>query len=255
MADLTKVKSINKVIEAYFTKNPSINIVPAKELMPDFISAGIFAKDHRKGLPIRNILRALDKSNQLKLIPYIHAERKESNTYWYFIPSGAPKPTTAYKQEQKNPESEKALSQRAHSDETYVIDCCDKVLGLTANRQKRFDFLVGDLHKNGKTRTKLPVDAYYESLRLVIEYREIQHFEAVSHFDKPHKKTISGVTRDEQRKKYDKLREELLPQHDINLVVIPYSDFSCDTQNKIIRNEENDIEIVRKALKEHINME
>lgn len=65
MADLTILNKINRVIESYFKKNTSLTIVPAKKLMPGFISAGIFTKDKKNGLPIRKILRALDKTNQL----------------------------------------------------------------------------------------------------------------------------------------------------------------------------------------------
>ena len=80
-----RIKEINKVIEAYFTRHTEVNKILAKELMPDFISAGIFSKDNRKGLPIRKILRELDENGSLNLIPYVHPERKEKNTNWYFV--------------------------------------------------------------------------------------------------------------------------------------------------------------------------
>jgi len=252
MANLTKIKEINMVIEAFFVQNSSVTVVPAKELMPDFIRAGIFAKDHRKGLPIRKILRELDETNQLKLIPFVYAERKEKNTYWYFIPSNAPTPTTSYKHQEKKRESNGNSTSRTHSDETYVIDLCDIALGQKANRQKRFGFLKGDLHKDGKSRTKLPVDAYYESLNLVVEFMEKQHTEDVAFFDKPDVITVSGVSRDKQRKKYDERRKELIPKNGIDLVLISYTDFDYDSQKKIIRNKENDIKIVQLALKDYI---
>jgi hypothetical protein len=53
-------------------------------------------------------------------------------------------------------------------DETYVLDICDRVLGVSGIRQHRFAFLQDD------TGTPLPVDAYYPELSLVIEYRERQ---------------------------------------------------------------------------------
>ena len=56
----------------------------------------------------------------------------------------------------------KSTSARNKSDESYVIDLCDEVLKQKAFRQHRFDFLKGD------SGTKLPVDAYYSSLNLVI---------------------------------------------------------------------------------------
>ena len=120
-------------------------------------------------------------------------------------------------------------------DENYIIDLCDKVLNDNASRQHRFDFLVGD------TGRKLPVDAYYEK----------QHTETVKLFDK--KNTVSGVTRDVQRRIYDKRRKEVLPQHGIEVIILSYSDFDFDNQKKIIRNPEKDLEIIRQKLKKFIS--
>jgi hypothetical protein len=52
--------------------------------MPQFIKADIFNKDHRNGLPIRNVLRDLDENNQLGMILYVFPERKAKNTNWFF---------------------------------------------------------------------------------------------------------------------------------------------------------------------------
>lgn len=79
-----KIKAINKELKLYFEQNPHAGKIPAKDLMPLFIKAGIFNKDHRNGLPIRDLLRKLDKAEQLRLIPYVLAERKGVNTNWYF---------------------------------------------------------------------------------------------------------------------------------------------------------------------------
>jgi len=245
-----RITLINQVISDYFEHNPREKILPAKDLMPYFIKAGIFKKDHRKGLPIRKILRKLDELNQLDRIPYTYAERKDENTYWYFIPSNTPIPTEPYKQEKTK--TKKASSSRQDSDETYVIDLCDSVLGQPANRQKRFDFLLGDLHKDGKTRTQLPVDAYYESLNLVVEFMEKQHTEDVTFFDKPDVVTISGVSRDQQRKIYDQRRRELIPKNGIDLVIISYDDFNYDNQKKIIRGKESDLKVVKNRLKDYV---
>lgn len=78
------IAKINQVIKKYFEGNPSIETIPAKDLMLQFMQAGIFTKDHRNGLPIRNILRELDRANSLQLIPYVRAERKKVNTNWFF---------------------------------------------------------------------------------------------------------------------------------------------------------------------------
>ena len=133
-------------------------------------------------------------------------------------------------------------ARKKDSDENYVLDICDEVLGLKGIRQHRFDFLIGDAG------TKLPVDMYYESLSLVIEYRERQHTEAVAHFDKPDVMTVSGVSRGEQRKIYDQRRRDVLPKHGIQLIEISYSDFDYDRRKKIKRDKRNDLVTIKKLL-------
>ncbi len=130
---------------------------------------------------------------------------------------------------------------RSNSDEHYVINLCDEILGQTASRQHRFDFLRGD---SGMT---LPVDAYYSSLKLVIEYHESQHTKSTPFFDK--KQTVSGVSRGEQRRKYDQLRQEVLPKHGINVVVIPYTAFG--STKKIVRNPKSDKLVIMRILREN----
>ncbi|MGQ1908427.1 hypothetical protein ACT3CE_01440 [Marinifilum sp. RC60d5] len=254
MKDLSKIEKINKVVEEYFKENSSLEIAPVKALMPAFIKAGIFTKDIKKGLPIRLVLRELDASNELNLIPTLYAERHGEHTYWYFVPATASAPETPYKQEKKKPEND-PIAIRLNSDETYVISLCDKVLGLKANRQKRFDFLLGDLHKNGKTQTLLPVDAYYEELQLVVEYKEIQNYRplAISKIQEEEdedEESTKTLSREEQRRIYDERRAKVLPENEISLVVISYSDFEYDDRNKIIRKEESDLKIVQEALKD-----
>lgn len=131
---------------------------------------------------------------------------------------------------------------RDNSDESYVIDLCDEVLGLKASRQHRFDFLRGDRGD------KLPVDAYYADLSLVIEFYERQHTESVRLFNR--ETTVSGVSRDEQRRIYDARRKETLPKHGINIIIISYSDFG--KSKKLHRVREHDIEVVRNALKQYM---
>lgn len=244
-----EIDNINEVIEAYFVNNPSATIIPAKELMPEFIADGIFKKDTKNGKPIRDVLRRLSRTNQLQLIPYVHAELKEQNTYWYFIPKNAPKPSALYKQEQVSSKKAEAEKSRLLTDESYVIDLCDAILNQKAERQKRFHFLLGDLHKDGKSRTQLPVDAYYQSLNLVIEYKESQHSEANDLFDKAEVKTVSGVNRGEQRKIYDQRRTIELPLNGIKLIEISFEMFNCNSQNRIVRNAEQDLKKIEDILK------
>lgn len=246
---MNKIVHINQILKEYFENNFSVKEIPAKDMMPYFILAGVFTKDTKNGLPIRTLLRKLDEKNELHKIPFVRADRKEANTNWFFQRNGKAiiihKETNIKKEKVTNT----ASSSRKDSDEYYVLDLCDEVLGLKGLRQHRFDFLLGDANAQGK-QVKLPVDSYYPQLNLVIEYKEQQHSIANKHFDKPDLFTVSGVHRGEQRKIYDQRRREVLPQHGIRLIEFDYSDFCCDIKNRIIRSKSSDIEVVRDKLKE-----
>ena len=197
---MSKTEQINKVLRSYFETNKSVQLIPAKDMMPYFILSGVFPKDNKNGLPIRNILRRLDENNQLHLIPYVHAERKAANTNWFFQRSnGVVKDKMQPLQPRLEPfkVTPSKNQSRKESDEHYVLDLCDEVLKIKGSRQHRFDFLLGD------SGTKLPVDSYYPNLNLVIEYKEQQHTKPNKHFDKPDKLTVSGVHRGKQRKIYE----------------------------------------------------
>ncbi|ODN70669.1 hypothetical protein [Methylobrevis pamukkalensis] len=126
------------------------------------------------------------------------------------------------------------MARRADSGEHYVIGLCDAILGRTAERQKRFAFLLGDPGRTGR-RVRLPVDAWYADLALVIEYHERQHGEAVPHFDKPGRLTVSGVHRGEQRRRYDARRASMLPENGIALVVIRHDHLVVDPRGRLLR--------------------
>lgn len=134
------------------------------------------------------------------------------------------------------------MASRKNSDEHYVIDLCDEILGLKASRQHTFDFLRGD----GEPGRKLPVDAYYPNLKLVVEYKERQHTESVAFFNK--ETTVSGVSRDEQRRIYDQRRRDVLPKHGIQLIEISYTDLKQDNRKRLIRSRQEDIALIRRLL-------
>lgn len=245
----TCIQAINKVLKEYFEENPNKKPIPTKEFMGLFIKKGIFNQDSRGGLPIRKLLRELDSKNRLSDIPYAIGEMKEVNKNWFFIkpqtsiqgrlePIDKSKPTTYATKDTIN----QKLGGRMNSDEYYVIGLCNEVLGLKASQQHRFDFFVGD------SGTKLPVDAYYEDLNLVVEYLESQHTQSTPLFDK--KETVSGVSRGEQRRLYDERRRVELPKHGINIVSISYNDFG--TKKQLQRNHDLDIEVVRTKLSDYI---
>lgn len=135
----------------------------------------------------------------------------------------------------------------AGRDETYVMDLCDEVLEEAGLRRHLFDWLRGDPSPTGRTR-RLPVDGYWAEARLVVEYRELQHDQPVAFFDKPHKMTVSGVHRGEQRAIYDKRRDVLIPAHGLRLVVIRPSDLMATNRGRLRRLRDLDLERVRRSL-------
>jgi len=57
---------------------------------------------------------------------------------------------------------------RSDSDEHYVLDLCDEILGTPSVRQATFDWLRGDPSPNRPPGTKLPVDGLWRELSLVV---------------------------------------------------------------------------------------
>ena len=129
-------------------------------------------------------------------------------------------------------------------DENYIVDICDNLLELKASRGHRFAFLRGDPGKNG-IHLPLPVDAYYPELNLVVEYHEHQHFEDVALFNR--RIVSSGITRGEQRRKYDLRRNQVLPQNGITLVEFAYHEFQHDARKRL-RRVPSDRDVVQQRL-------
>lgn len=136
--------------------------------------------------------------------------------------------------------SRKSPAPRPDSDEAYVVDLCDRVLGQNALRQHRFAFLLGD------TGARLPVDAYYPELNLVVEYHELQHTDEVPLFDR--RTTVSGISRGLQRRLYDQRRQAVLPEHGIDVVVLSYDEFLHSPQKRLKRDEQQDLAVIRTRL-------
>lgn len=130
-------------------------------------------------------------------------------------------------------------------DEHYILDLCDEVLGELSQRQHKLPFLLGDMNAKGMRR-HLPVDAYYPNCNLVVEYRELQHSEPVSIMDR--RTTLSGVSRGEQRRKYDQRRRDVLAAYQIRLVELDYSMFVHDGRKRLTRDRVTDARIIRHAL-------
>lgn len=136
---------------------------------------------------------------------------------------------------------------RDASDESYVVDLLDAVLGEAALRQHRFEWLTGDASSTGRT-ALLPVDAYWPSRRLVVEYRERQHDEPTPFFDRPDRMTVSGVHRGEQRRIYDQRREDLIPAHGLRLLIVRPAQLSADARGRLLRDESHDRRVLTELL-------
>lgn len=86
MTQEERIVGINKILKEHFKTNKGK--VEAQSLMPLFVDAGIFDKKYRySGKKLRTFLRGLRDKNELWKIPYIQAEKKQKNTFWYFAPS------------------------------------------------------------------------------------------------------------------------------------------------------------------------
>jgi hypothetical protein len=139
------------------------------------------------------------------------------------------------------------MGTRDESDEAYVVDLCNEVLGEVALTQHKFDWLLGDPGAGGR-RAGLPVDAYWPGHQLVVEYRELQHDQPMPHFDKPDRLTISGVHRGEQRALYEARRDTGIPARGLRLVVIRPADLHADSRGRLHRNRDADIAALTKIL-------
>ena len=138
---------------------------------------------------------------------------------------------------------------RSETDEHYVLDLCDEIIGTKCSRQHRFDWLLGDPSPTTGRQVALPVDGYWESENLVVEFAESQHTEPTKFFDKPDVLTVSGVHRGAQRALYDERRQRLIPEHGLRLVTIPVTEFLLKGR-RIVRDRDRDLKIVERLLRQ-----
>ncbi|MEQ8241189.1 MAG: hypothetical protein RIA69_18385 [Cyclobacteriaceae bacterium] len=237
--------SINQVIDNYFQANTEENTVSANALMPYFIEASLFVKDEKNGLPIRKILRTLDEENALHQIPTLHAERKDKHTFWYFVREGF-EFTATDPNDTGLTKIQKAKLLKSQSDEHYLINHCDDLLGVTALRNFKFNFILGNYHKDGKTRSSLPVSAYYPEHNLVIEL--IVPEDAIS-IDHPKRQTPEGTKRAELMGIYAERKKRGLQEKGVNFIEIPYASFAIDESGDLVREEDKDLDLLKTYLK------
>lgn len=126
---------------------------------------------------------------------------------------------------------------RADSDEIYVLDLVAEIIDENYIGQMKFDTLLGDPGKSGQRR-KLPVDAYFPEVNLIVEYREKQHSQSVNIMDR--RMTISGVHRGEQRKLYDLRKEKWAEDNNLKFLSISYNNLVHRTNGRLKRSIEED---------------
>tara|TARA_R110002051_G_scaffold88673_2_gene156193 strand:+ start:1651 stop:2394 length:744 start_codon:yes stop_codon:yes gene_type:complete len=236
------IAKINEVIAHYFDSNKTVDWIPAAAIMPALVQAGVFNKDERKGLPLRKVLRKLDEASALDKIPTLHAERRSDTVYWYFVQEG--KKYTPKEVISDITKKEQRILNIQNSDEYYLVNLCDELLEQKASRKHTFDTLVGNLHKKGKGRTKLPLDAYYKDLKLVIEFFEEQ--EEGKELDEAEQARMAQI------QYYDKLKKKSILKKELRYLVIKYASFDCDEAGKLVRDTDKDKRILKGMLKDFI---
>ena len=244
-------KKINEAVDAYFDSNLSTDFFAAKKLMPQLIENGAFDRDKKKGMPLRQFLRALDKNGELDSIPRVYAERIGIDIYWYFVREGA-KFISNHVTEAPNAKQQRAI-ERSNSDEVYLMDLIDELLNETGSRKHTFEYLLGDLHQNGETRTKLPIDLFYADLKLAIEIVEHPQKLKDAANSKEEKLTVSGITRAEQRLKYTYRKKTTLTKKDKAFIEIPLEKFKVNDSSGLLRNKEDDKRVLRDLLSDFVH--
>src|SRR5262245_10821555 len=106
--------------------------------------------------------------------------------------------------------------------ERYVVGLLEGLLG-PAERGKRFAWALGDVSAKTGRAVRLPFHAVSEARRLIVEVDDEQHREATAFFDKPHRLTVSGVHRGEQRRRYDERKRAAARAQGYLLIEVPWS--------------------------------
>lgn len=102
----------------------------------------------------------------------------------------------------------------------YVTELLQTLLG-PAETEKRFPWCRGDARDSGSAGRPLPYDAVWEDRKLIVEVDERQHSESVAFFDKPHRLTVSGVHRGQQRRLYDERKARCARENGYTVIRIP----------------------------------
>lgn len=79
-----RIRRIDFTVKNYFDRYPSVNEIPAVELMPLFISKGIFIDDIPAGKHIKILLQEINRTEQMHLFQLVQISYKQESKQWYF---------------------------------------------------------------------------------------------------------------------------------------------------------------------------
>ena len=83
---LLTIERIDKILCDLFAKNPAIREISATDSLPLLLKNGVFIRYQQlNGSPILDLLRRLEKENQLFLFRLVVVYRKRKNKRWYFM--------------------------------------------------------------------------------------------------------------------------------------------------------------------------
>lgn len=82
---IARAKEIDGFIQKWFERTGEERAKP-KDVMPFLVKHGVFTKDYREGLPLRKVLRELDRSGDLQIMKTVHFEQRKKNKLWFFLP-------------------------------------------------------------------------------------------------------------------------------------------------------------------------
>lgn len=83
--NIKKAGEMDQIVFDYFKLHPKLKEIQVKDLMEIFVSSGVFSKDYKDGLPLRDFLKKIEENNSLDLFKQIKLIRKAEDKYWYFL--------------------------------------------------------------------------------------------------------------------------------------------------------------------------
>ena len=126
------------------------------------------------------------------------------------------------------------------SDENYLFDLCDQILGQKALRQHLFHF--PDKGRN------FPVHGFYPELELALYYRKPPQSEVVTHLK--HISWISGrsIHREKEEEGFLQRCREQLSEKGIRFLEIHHSNFSYNKLERLKKDSQQDMTVLKDLL-------